>query len=83
LGLAQTANVEGAVAAYRRCELGGSDLLKKSAKRRIRTQAGTEAQRRAFNGDCAGARRVVQSASSIGAGDLAAANVAKTQCGAP
>jgi hypothetical protein len=68
------------VAAYRRCEQGGSARLKQTAHDRIRAQAAVVARQRAFLGDCPGARRAVEAAQSIGAGDRAATILANTRC---
>jgi eukaryotic-like serine/threonine-protein kinase len=78
---AQSNNIEGAVALFKRCAAsGGSSNAQAAARHRIRTNAPNAVKQRGFNGDCAGARRAVSAANSIGEGAQAQAALAQTSC---
>ncbi|HMR08801.1 MAG TPA: hypothetical protein PKA88_23635, partial [Polyangiaceae bacterium] len=77
---ARSGNIEGAASLYHRCQsTGGSANALTGARRRIRDAAPKEVRRRAFLGDCAGAKRAANAASSVGEGGGQSA-LAGTSC---
>jgi eukaryotic-like serine/threonine-protein kinase len=81
VALANGEQIEAAASALRQCEsTGGSTALQGSARRSIQTRAPGVVKRRAFNGDCPGARGAANAASSVGAGGPAQAELARTSC---
>jgi serine/threonine-protein kinase len=79
--LAQNEAIEAAVAMYRRCTAsGGGQKAQNASKQRIRYHAQTAVKHRSLNGDCTGARSAARAAASIGAGDLAAQQLAAGEC---
>jgi serine/threonine protein kinase len=70
--------IEQAVIHYKACEQDGASARQLAATRRaISSGAAAEVRRRAFNGDCDGARSAVSAAASIGAGNAAQAELDK------
>ncbi len=66
-GAARAGNIEGAVSLYNKCRsTGGSAGAQASARARIRALTPGVVKNRAFRGDCAGAKRAADAASSIG-----------------
>ncbi len=79
-GAARSGNIEGAASLYHRCQsTGGSAAALTGVRRRIRDAAPREVRRRAFLGDCAGAKRAANAASSVGEGGGQSA-LAGTSC---
>jgi eukaryotic-like serine/threonine-protein kinase len=74
-------DIERAAGLLRTCQnTGGSGSAVAGARTSIRNQAPAAVKRRAFNGDCAGAKRAADAASSVSAGDRAQATYASTTC---
>jgi hypothetical protein len=79
---AKAGNIEAAVSLYRSCAAtGGSSQAQSVARLRIRAHAPGTVTRRAYNGDCDGARSAAQAAASIGEGAGAQAALGRTRCG--
>jgi hypothetical protein len=80
-GAAKGGNIEGAVSLFRTCAAtGGSPGAQANTRIHIRTSAPAVVQRRAFNGNCDGARSAANAASSIGEGGPAQSALARTSC---
>ncbi len=78
---ARAGNIEGAASLYHRCKAtGGSASALAGVRRRVRDAAPKEVRRRAFLGDCAGAKRAVNAASSVGEGASARRGLSGTTC---